>query len=235
MDVERIADAFRSIGPWLGGRGAIKALSLSFAAGVGSVALGCVPEATVSLRGVPLPWLRILVILGLPVLGSVAWLLVTQLYLRSGSGTKIGLAYDGDIVRVSDWRRSCDVLSELCRNGAVRRRVTLRFIPPRVAMEEETATKFMARYGFTLLTVARYSKRIRPDTEDEGKETRSFQYSLRVATEEERKAFVEKTLHVATAILAAQKSPRTLLELLDTHAHRLRDMLLLLVPDQATF
>jgi hypothetical protein len=147
---------------------------------------------------------------------------VLQVYWRSGAPEKIGLAYDGETVRISEWNRTTKVLGRLL-SGELSQRVSLRFVPSNVVAVPQSAERFMKKYGFAILATAKHSTPVTPD-----KGSKTFSYELKVNAPL-REDFLKTTL-AYTAVIAAKRPVATnLFSVLDAQAQTLHDCILMLV------
>jgi len=217
-----------SLGPWLSKKGAVYALLLGLATAAFLMYGNCIPLPPENTKDTALPVWQIAYLIGFPLLFVVLWFGVTQIYLRSGQGTKIGLAYDGHAVDIRDWKRTKAKLCDLLRNGKITNRVTLRFVPISACTEEKRANEFMKRYAFTILTTVRQSPSIKNDSNN-AQHPIPVHINLRIVTKAAEKQFLQTTLNNTLAIIQKRETGSTLADVLDAQAQNLHDMMLLFV------
>ncbi len=213
-----------SFGPWLSRRGVLYAGVAGFAAAILFITLGIIPSDRPDATVLRLPFWKAIYAAGFPLAFMAFWLVATQSYLRTGRGTKIGLAYDGHAVDVADWKRTCDTLRDLLMNGEIRNLVALRFVPFSIAKAPERADEFMKKYGFAILTAVQESPGTRGA--QKGKHQR---INLRILSKAEQQQFLKTTLQHYSEILRRRGVGDSLIEVLDAQARNLYDMMLLFV------
>jgi hypothetical protein len=222
--LEAVQALATSAGPWLNRRWAIVSpiCGIVFAAMLFQWDL--IPSVPQNTEGVTVQWWKIAAFVGLPIGSLLAWFCSTQLYLRSGQGAKIGLAYDGATVDISDWRRTRQVLTDLFADGSMRKRVSLRFVPLRATQIKTVGQRYMKRYGFTILLVVGSPSPTHGDAA-------SGAVSLTISTRKEAEPYLKASCQNALAISAARakSKPPTLRDYQSIRAHTLRDVLLLFV------
>lgn len=207
-----------SVGPWLSGKGALYAGILGFGFGALLIKLNCVPSAPPTTETTSMPYWNIAYLVGFSVIFFILWLASTQVYLRTGRGTRIGLAYDGHNVNVLDWKRTRSTLRDLLKNKHIKNQVTLRFVPGRSILTEEYSKKYMKGYHFAILITVRQSKSIN---------IKNSKCRIEVVTKKEEAKFLKNILPRGFSI--TRKFDSTLGDLLNAQAHTLHDVLLLFV------
>jgi len=217
-----------SFGPWLSKKGMIYAVVLGVGLAFFLMAIGFIPTPPADPNATTFPLWHVLYLVGFPVVFVVIWFGLTQGYLRSGQGTKIGLAYDGYAVDMGEWRRTKGKLCDLLRKGQITNRVTLRFVPISACTEDKRANRFMKRYGFNILTTVRQSPSMKNDPNN-AQHPISTYVSLRIVTKVAEQQFLETILKNALEIIRERKTGPTLADVLDAHAQNLHDMMLLFV------
>ena len=212
----------RSPGPWVDRKGVLWAASVGLLLFIFAITFRCVPNSQLRISNISIPINLVLlaILISLPV---ILRFLILQAYLRSGAPVKIGLAYDGEIVRLEDWNRTTKVLRELLSSGQIKQKVSLRFVPSHIVARPDTADKFMKRYQFTILTTAKHSSPIPVKSSQ-----RSFTYTLRI-NNSIKQEFVKTSLKNTVDIINKRPVANNLFEILDTQAATLHDMMLLLV------
>lgn len=163
------------------------------------------------------------VILGLPLFLFLFWLIGTQLYLRTGSGVKIGVAYENYKIDITDWKHTKAILKDLFRDEQLRNRISLRFVPLRATEVEKIGKRFSKRYSFTILFSLQQS-----DTNDP---IQPYRMSISLQSGKQALPYIKTTLQNSLAIhavrsLAQNKTP---LDILRNKALNLHDMVLLFV------
>lgn len=217
-----------SAGPWLSRKGALYAVLLGFVFAIFLISIGCIPSIPAEVE-TNMPWWRISYLVGFPAAFIILWLLVTQSYLRTGRGTKIGLAYDGHKVNVADWKRTRATLRDLLKNGQIKSRVSLRFVPFRATTIDERATVYMKRYQFTILTAVQQSPALEETGRGDDQQPVFSKINLRIATKAAARQFLQVTLKHSLEIIQKRKAGPTLADVLEADAHNLHDMMLLFV------
>ncbi len=211
---------FSSTSFWISPKGAIGALVIGVTVAGGLITLGCIPS-------VPL-W-NIITIISLISLSVLTWLLITQIYLRTGKGTKIGLAYDGFSIERKDWNRTRDTLRDLFNNGKIGNQVCLRFVPVRTTKIDQCAKNYMKRYGLTILVGIQESPQINKKNPKHDQHPFFPEICVRL-TKKVEKQFVETNLkHTIQIIMQRTKTIKTLSNVVEARAHNLHDMMLLLI------
>lgn len=219
-DLLKYIPDFSSTNFWISPKGAIGALVIGLTVAVAIITLGCIPS-------VPL-W-NIITIISLLILSVLTWLFITQIYLRTGQSTKIGLAYDGFSIERKDWNRTRNTLSDLFKNGKIKHQVSLRFVPVRTTKIDQYAKKYMKRYGFRILVAIQESPQINKNNPKHGQHPFFPEISL-IFTKAVEKEFFETTLkHTAQIVMQRTKTINTLSNVLEARAHNLHDMMLLLI------
>jgi hypothetical protein len=222
--IDSIRALVTSAGPWLDWKWALVVPVCLFLLGAGLIELDVVPSVAKSEHGLTVQWWKLATLTALPILGLVIWLASTQLYLRTGRGTKVGLGYDGPKVNLSDWRETRLILKDLFASGQIKSRVSLRFVPLRATQVEARGQRYMKRYSFTILLILEDS--------GESKAQKAFhRISLRISTKKEAQPFLKTSLQNTLAILAARSQHRVtcLRDLHRLQARTLHDLLLLFV------
>jgi hypothetical protein len=222
-----IAEIFalvRSAGPWLNRRWAFFAPFFGVFVAVYLNYAGLIPSLPENKSGLTTQWWKLGSFVVLPTAAFVGWLVSTQLYLRSGRGAKIGLAYDGPVVNLSDWRRTKQVLKDLFAGGKIGKRVSLRFVPLRATQVKAVGQRYMERYGFMILLVIET-----PPSKNGQKVADNF--SLGISTKTNAEPYLKASLQNALAIWAVRTraKPPTLQDYRSTRAQNLFDLLLLFV------
>jgi len=218
-----------SVGPWLSKKGVIYASIVGFVFACLLITLHCIPSTPEDPKTTNIPYWQISYLIGFPLLSIIIWFISTQFYLRTGKGTKIGLAYDGHAVEINDWKRTRNTLSELLRNGKIKNLVSLRFVPSIVANSEQKANKYMKKYGFTILTAIQQSPIFRANSSENNQNPMHYNINLRIVTKGKAEQFLKATLQHYLEILKKRKVGDSLIEVLDAQAHNLHDMMLLFV------
>ena len=211
---------FSSTNFWISPKGAIGALMIGLTVAGALITLGCIPSV---------PKWNIFTIISLLFLSVITWLFITQIYLRSGQSTKIGLAYDGFSIKREDWNRTRNTLRNLFKSGKIKNQVSLRFVPVRTTKIERYSNNYMKRYGFTLLVAIQESPQINKNNLKHDQHPFFPEISLRL-TKAVEKQFIETTLkHTAQILMQRTKKINTLSNVLEARAHNLHDMMLLLI------
>jgi len=219
-DLLKLIPNFSSTNFWISPKGAIGALVIGLTVAGGLIKLGCIPS-------VPL-WNIITIITLLP-LSVLTWFFTTQIYLRTGQSTKIGLAYDGFSIQRKDWNRTGSTLRDLFKNGKIKNQVSLRFVPVRTTKIDQYAKNYMKRYGFTILVAIQESPQINKNNPKHDQHPFFPEISFRL-TKAVEKQFIETTLkHTAQIVMQRTKTINTLSNVLEARAHNLHDMMLLLI------
>jgi hypothetical protein len=224
----RVLDTIRALatsaGPWLDRRWAVAAPACGLVAVAILFQWDLIPLVPQNKNGLTVQWWRIGTAAGLPTISLLVWFLTTQLYLRSGQGAKIGLAYDGATVDLSDWRRTKQILKDLFADGRVRKRVCLRFVPLRATQVKAVGQTYMKRYGFTILLVV-------GSTAPKPGSPQGSALSITISTKRQAAPYLKASLQNALAISVARArgSSPTLQDYQSIQAETLRDLLLLCV------
>ena len=217
--------SFSSLGPWLSKKGGLWAALLGLCVAYSLILLECVPSLPEDPTKTNIQWWHIGCLVCVPLLFFIVWIITTQLYLRTGCHPKIGLAYDGHNVNVSDWKRTQKTLRYLLANKQIKNRVTLRFVPPRSVLTDEYANKYIKGYGFSILTTVRQSPAIQKG--GHGSTIPIPTFRVEIVTEEAESRFLQTLL--PHQFLIPRKVDRNLGDILNAHAVNLHDLLLLVV------
>jgi len=221
--------SFSSVGPWLSKKGALYAAITGLIVASFLIKLDCMPSSPADPKSTTLPLWHITYLVGFPVLFVFLWFVGTQNYLNTGAGTKIGLAYDGHAINIADWKRTRTTLRDLLKNGQIKNRVSLRFVPFSSCRTGEHANKYMKRYGFTILTTVRQSPALEQSNIEGDQHPAFTNINLRIVTKAEEKQFLETTLKHSLEIIKKRRAGPALADILDAQAQNLHDMLLLFV------
>lgn len=229
MDITtRLFPGITSFGPWLSKRGILYAVILGVLFAFFLMGVGFIPTPPADPEATTFPLWHVLYLVGFPVLLVGLWFFLTQTYLRTGQGTKIGLAYDGHAVDMLEWKRTKNKLCNLLKNGKIKNRVTLRFIPFNYCTERELADRFKKRYRFSILTTVQQSPLLINDANN-AQHPIPTQIELRIVTKAEEIQFLQTTLKNVLEIIHKRKIGSTLADVLDANAQNLHDMMLLFV------
>lgn len=224
----RLFPGITSFGPWLSKKGIIYAVILGIALAFFLIAVGFIPTPPADPEATTFPLWHVLYLIGFPVLLVGLWFFLTQAYLRTGQGTKIGLAYDGHAVDIIDWKRTKNKLCNLLKNGKIKNRVILRFVPLSYCTEGELADKFKKRYGFSILITVQQSPLLKNDSNN-AQHPIPMKITLRIATKAAEQQFLQTTLRHSLEIIQKRRVGPVLADILDARAHNLHDVLLLFV------
>lgn len=224
----KLFPGFFSFGPWLSKKGIGFAVILGFIVAFILISSGMTPTLPENheTTSYPLWQCRYLVIS--PMLSVIIWFLITQGYLRTGRGTKIGLAYDGHKVDILDWKRTKKKLCDLLKSGEIKNEVTLKFVPLDFCANSEIADKYQKRYGFTILLKAQQSPLLTNDP-DNAQNPIPVIVKPVIATTAEADKFVQTTFKDILKVNKMRNSETTLADSLDAQAQNVHDMLLLFV------
>jgi hypothetical protein len=213
-----------SAGPWLNWKWAFVIPVCLFLLCAGLIQLDVIPSVAKNEHGLTVQWWKLGTLGGFPLLGLAIWFASTQLYLHTGQGTKVGLAYEGPKVSLSDWRETRLILKDLFASGQIQKRVSLRFVPLRATQAETRGNRYMKRYSFTVLLIL----------EDSGKGEHGKPFhkiGIGITTKKEAEPYLKTSLQNALTILAARSKdkPTCLKDLHRLQARTLHDLLLLFV------
>ena len=89
--------------------------------------------------------------------------IIREIYLRTGHGAKIGIAYDGHGVPLDDWLRAKRKLRGLLRDNSAEPIASIRILPRHVVESDRARSRTIRRYGLALLVEARWCKKIETD------------------------------------------------------------------------
>ena len=226
--ITKLFPGITSFGPWLSKKGMIYAVVLGVGLAFFLMAIGFIPSPPADPKATTFPLWHVLYLVGFPVLLVGLWFFITQAYLRTGQGTKIGLAYDGHAVDIRDWKRTKSKLCYLLKNGQIKNSVTLRFVPLGYCSKEKLANKFMKRYDFAILTAVQQSPLLKNDANN-AQHPIPIKINIRIVTKAEENQFIKTTLKNALEIITMRKTGPTLADVLDAQAQNLHDMMLLFV------
>lgn len=215
-----LIDHIKSPGPWLSRKSSTKAGAIGLLAAVFLIGLRVYPQHIAKEGEVIYPVWQFVYLIALPTLCFLLWLLLTQIYLRSGSGYKIGIAYEANKIDESNWKKTQDILKDFFRDKKIQKQVSLRFVPSAFSHENNKAVAFAKRYKFRILASI---QEITPN--NPGGHTA---IQIRVESKPQYDAFL-KTVFPQGITLHKRSQSNTLLEILDAHAQNLRDILLLFV------
>lgn len=210
----------RSPGPWVDRKGVLWAAVLGSLLFIFFVTFGCVPDTQLRFFNIPVPINLVLLTVLIFLLVALRFLFL-QGYLHSGAPVKIGLAYDGEIVRLKDWNRTTKVLRDLFSSGQIKQKVSLRFVPSHIVARPNIADKFMKRYKFDILTTAKHSS---PITKNQN----SFAYTLHIDNSIKQE-FAKTSFDSIVDTINKRPVAKNLYDLLDTQAETLHDAMLFLV------
>ena len=104
--IMKFCPGITSIGPWLSRKGIVYAIILGGLFAFFLMSVGAIPTPPDDPKATTYPLWQALYFIVFPVIFVFLWFVTTQAYLRSGQGTKIGLAYDGHAVNICDWKRT---------------------------------------------------------------------------------------------------------------------------------
>lgn len=90
-------------------------------------------------------------VIALPLAMGICWLGVTQAYLRTGKGIKVGLVDTLTSGQVKEWSEAREVLADLVNRGQLRDKVSLRLVPRTAVRSETRLNNFISRYKFDLV------------------------------------------------------------------------------------
>ncbi|MCE9532838.1 MAG: hypothetical protein K8T89_17205 [Planctomycetes bacterium] len=97
----------------------------------------------------PLGWLNYTTaIICIAVATLICWYVGREVYLRSGSGRRLGIAYFGHRVDRSDWRELKVVLNQLFADSPTANRITIRLIPEAFTRSETGWRQKQEKYHF---------------------------------------------------------------------------------------
>ena len=217
-----------SFGPWLSKKGIIYAVILGGILALILMSTGIIPNPPDNPKATTYPLWQVLYLIVIPVLFACLWFFITQAYLRSGQGTKIGLAYDGHAVDISEWKRTKKKLCDLLKDGEIKNRVTLRFVPLDFCTNGKIADKFQKRYGFSILLKAQKSPLLTNDSNN-AQNPIPMKVTPIIATTVEANHFLQTTLRDILEINKTRTQSSTLADVLEAQAQDLHDMMLLFV------
>lgn len=217
-----------SFGPWLSKKGIIYAGMVGVGLAFSLIVIGFIPAPPADPNATTFPLWHVLYLVGFPLLFVVIWFGLTQIYLRSGRGTKIGLAYDGHAVDMCDWKRTKNKLCTLLKNGKIKNRVTLRFVPLSNCTEAKLADEFKQRYGFSILITVQQSPLLKNDRNN-AQHPIPMEITPNIATTVEAKQFLQTTVRDILEINKTRNLQSTLANVLEAQAQDLHDMMLLFV------
>lgn len=220
--------AITSLGPWLSKKGILFAGLLGIAFAFLLMGAGLIPTAPADPETTTFPLWRVLYLVIFPLVFVVLWLIITQIYLRSGQGTKIGLAYDGHAVNIEDWKRTKRKLCRLLKRGQIKNKVTLRFVPLSYCSESKRADKFKKRYGFSVLITIQQSPLLINDS-DNAQYPIPMKVIPNIITTKEARQFLQTTFKEIIEINKTRNHSTTLADVLEAQAQDLHDMMLLFV------
>lgn len=146
-------------------------------------------------------WARLAVVVGFSLLVWFAWWGARFVYWKSGSGSKIGVAYEGYRVQWDDWSRTQRELRSLFDNGILNRRVKLKLLPMRLVENDTRCSRTESRYGFRMLIMANES----PATKKGGDAILNFSIRGRFRSTDEQ--FIEAAARHAVFLFASSQSP----------------------------
>lgn len=222
--IETIRALATSAGPWLSPWWGLYSPLIGLVVALALLQMGLIPTIPDKPDCITMQWWKIGSLVVLPLLAFSAWAISTQCYLRTGSGAKIGLAYDGPAVSLSEWKRTKLILKDLFANKLIGNRTSLRFVPLRATQAQSIGNRYRKRYGFVVLLVVET-----PVTED-GKKGGDH-LLISVSTKKEAEPYVKASLQNAMAIwiTRAKMTPPTLQDYRRIRAQNLQDLLLLFV------
>lgn len=177
---------FSSTGFWVSKKGALGAVMIGFVVAELLIMLDCIPSVPADPNKTTTQWWNIIAVVSGIILSFISWLIVTQIYLRTGRGAKIGLAYDGFSVKREEWNRTRNILRDLFKNGKIKNQVSLRFVPVRTAKIDQYANKYMKRYGFTILVAIQQSPQIKENNPKHGQHPFFPEISLKLTKAAEK-------------------------------------------------
>jgi|GEM_PF-1457593 len=217
----------RSFGPWLTKRGAVCACGIGLAIAWTLVQFNCFPQHMPKAGETVYPWWQLSYFIGFPLVGLLIWLILSQIYLRTGRGVKIGVAYDSYGVDIGDWKRTRVTLAQLLKSNMIKGKVSLRFIPQSKANTAEAMHNFMKRYGFAIVTMVQRSAKVSTEGTDNLRQPFAESIQVTVASEPEYAAFLKTTFPAGLDI--TRKRPDNLIDIIDGKAHNFHDALILFV------
>jgi len=218
--INLLINHIKSPGPWLNRKGCLKTLAIGALIAILLINLNVYPQYHAKEGEHVYPLWQFGYIIVFPITCFLLWLLLTQIYLRSGSGYKIGIAYEGDKIKQDDWKKTQDILKDLFRDNKIQKKVKLRFVPSVFSHENNKAVIFAKRYKFQILASVQETMQANPVSHKEIK--------IRVESKPQYDAFLQNVFPQGI-VFSKQTQSKNLLEILNTHAQSLRDILLLFV------
>ena len=221
--LEYIGRLFVSTGPWLSKQWLWKLPVIGVLIALLLLHFNLIPTIPEKEGQITIQYYKWLIIMGLPILFEIIWVIGTQSYLRTGSGVKIGVAYEGYKVDLADWKQTRVILKDLFQDDKIKNKVSLRFVPLRAVQAEKIGQKFARRYGFTILLTLEEST-----TKDNKKQVK---FGLSINTKQQVLPYLKTTVQHCMAIIAARSNnqDQTALDMLKNKALNLHDLLLLFV------
>lgn len=221
--IDYIVRLFTTTGPWLSKKWLYVLPLIGFLTALLLIVLNLIPSVPDQPGKVVLQTWRWVTLLGLPVLLDLLWIISTQFYLRTGSGVKIGVVYEGYKVDLADWKQTKAMLKDLFQDEKIKKKVSLRFVPLRVVQADKIGQRFAKRYSFTILLTLEESKTNNDKT--------PVKLGLSINTKQGALPFMKTTIPHCLAILAARPNTKeqTALDILRNKALNLHDLLLFFV------
>ncbi|MCX5634235.1 MAG: hypothetical protein NTW55_00105 [Planctomycetota bacterium] len=220
LNITFLIDHIKSPGPWLSWKGCSKSVAIGLVTAIALIYLQIYPQSHAKEGEYIYPFWQFGYLVVLPTICFLVWLLSTQIYLRTGTGYKIGIAYEGDKIKQDDWRKTQDILRDLFRDNKIQKKVKLRFVPSVFSHENNKAVTFAKRYKFQILASIQETMQANPTSHKE--------IRIRIESKPQYDAFMKNVFHQVIMFPKITQS-KNLLEILDTHAQSLRDIILLLV------
>jgi len=218
---------FHSANFWLTKKGFLGAILIGLVIAVGLIYFGCIPTKTVEPGETNIPLWNIYTVFGSLVIAVFLWSIWRQIYLRTGKGLKIGVAYDGFAVNHKEWNRTRHTLKELFKNNHIKGFVSLRFVPVDIAKLDQKSQKYRKSYGFRIVVIIKQSPSINPNM---NKELHTFfpQVSIHLSRCAKTEFLGTTFKHTANIILERSKTVNNLMDVLDSRAQNIHDMILLI-------
>lgn len=223
--LKQIIPPFTSIGPWLSKKGAFFSTIIGFIFAIILLSANCVPTLPITPEKMQLPWWHVGYIILWPITFFLIWLTITQIYLRTGKGTKIGLAYEGHSVNIQDWSRTRRTLRRMLEEGEIKNVISLRLIPFSSIQSKKISDKFTRRYGFSIFATVEQSP-----SHSTIKDKKTFSnFSISIPIKQQENEVYDTILPYVGEILQKRKIGPRLVDVLDAQARNLHDIMLIFV------
>ena len=151
------------------------------------------------------------------------WLLFRLAYLRTGSGIKIAIAYDGHRVPMDDWIRTRRHFSDLLQQGQISQEVSIRLVDPALANSDSRVDHLYKKYKFRAVVLASVSLK----AADPSKPSTSLKFTAKHGAGGHE--FHEATVRHLNAIALSRPPVVDVHDLIKRNAETLFESLLMLV------